>query len=182
MEEIIELDFKLRSYTKTLKKLNGGILLRKMVDDIQERRAKKMPHDRKAFLFGCHEVNIAAVAYALGTNEPAVPAYGSTIILETLQDKKGIYYVRVLLWTGVTEQLIIQTIPGCTELCPFEKFLDIVKDVLPNDDEYYCRRSDKTTKDLIPHYQSSATHIVGDRFYRYIFFVVLFAFASKFVQ
>lgn len=181
MEEILELDFKLRSYTKTLKRLNGGILLRKIVDDIQEQRAGKLLHDRKAFLFGSHEANVAAVAYALGTNEPKVPAYGSTIILETLQDKKGIYYIRVLLWTGVTEELIIQTIPGCTELCPFVKFLNIVKDVLPNDDEYSCRR-DKTTEDFMPHYQSSATRIADDRFWRYIFLVALLAFTSKFVQ
>lgn len=79
-----------------------GMLLRKIVDDIQEQRAGNVPHDRKAFLFGSHEVNIAAVAYALGTNEPTVPAYGSTIILETLQDKKGIYYVRVRYTTLVS--------------------------------------------------------------------------------
>lgn len=81
-----------------------GILLRKMVDDIQEKRTGKLPHDRKAFFFGSHEVNIAAIAYALGTNEPTVPAYGATIILETLQDKKGIYYVRVrymILFTSI---------------------------------------------------------------------------------
>lgn len=61
-----------------------------MVDDIQEHRAGKLPRDRKAFLFGGHEFNVAALAYALGTNEPTVPNYGATIILETLRDKKGI--------------------------------------------------------------------------------------------
>lgn len=66
-----------------------------MVDDIRDHRAGKLSRDRKAFLFGAHEVNIAALANALGVNEPRVPAYGSTMILETLQDKKGIYYVRV---------------------------------------------------------------------------------------
>lgn len=90
-------------------------------------------------------------------------------------------FSQVLLWTGVTEQLIIQTIPGCTELCPFVKFLDIIKDVLPNDDEYYCRRN-KTTEAHMPHYQSSATRIDDDRFWRFFFFVILFAFTSKFIQ
>lgn len=71
------------------------MLIRKMVDDIQERRAEKSIRDRKAFLFGAHEFNVASLAYALGTNEPAIPAYGATIILETLRDKKGIYYVQV---------------------------------------------------------------------------------------
>ncbi|XP_032682321.1 venom acid phosphatase Acph-1-like [Odontomachus brunneus] len=183
MQEIIELDFKLRSYTKALKRLNGGMLLRKMVDDIQEHRVGKLSSDKKAFLFGSHEVNVAALSYALGTNEPTIPAYGSTIILETHRDKKGSYYVRVLLWTGVTEQLNIQTIPGCAELCPFEEFLKIVKDVLPNDDEYYCRK-DKTTDELKPnaHHRSSAASVADDRIWRHIFLVVLLAFTSKFVQ
>lgn len=71
------------------------MLLRKMVDDIQEHREGKLIRDRKAFLFGVHEFSVAALAYALGTNEPTVPAYGSTFIIEALKDKKGIYYVRV---------------------------------------------------------------------------------------
>ncbi|XP_011703039.1 PREDICTED: venom acid phosphatase Acph-1-like isoform X2 [Wasmannia auropunctata] len=183
MNEIIELDFKLRSYTKTLKRLNGGVLLRKIVDDIQDHQAGKASPDRKAFLFGSHEFNIAALIYALGTNEPTVPAYGATIILETLRDKKGIYYVRVLLWTGVTEQLKVQTIPGCAEICPFEDFLGIVKDILPNDDEYYCRR-EKTMEDFKPnaHHRSSATCIADFGSWWYIFLTVFLAFTSKFVQ
>jgi len=79
---------------------------------------------------------------------------------------------QVLLWTGVTEQLNVQTIPGCAEMCPFEDFLDIVKDILPNDDEYYCRR-DKTM-DLKPnaHHRSSATCIADDRSWYMIFLTV----------
>lgn len=72
-----------------------GVLIRKMVTDIQEHRAGKLIRDRKAFLFGVHEFNIASLGYALGTNEPTIPAYGATIIFETLRDKKGIYYIRV---------------------------------------------------------------------------------------
>lgn len=94
-------------------------------------------------------------------------------------------YSQVLLWTGVTEQLITQTIPGCTELCPFEKFLDIVKNVLPNDDEYYCKRN-KTTEDVKSnvHYRvsSAAMSVADDKTWRYIFLIALFAFTSKFIQ
>ncbi|XP_033330087.2 venom acid phosphatase Acph-1 [Megalopta genalis] len=139
MKELVALDFKLRSTTPTLKRLNGGMLLRKMVEDIKLYMAGKLePYDRKAFLFGAHEMNVAAVARALGLNEPVIPAYGSTMILETLRDRKKSYFIRVLYWTGVSEQLKIQTMPGCTELCPLDQFLDIVKDVLPSDEEYNC--------------------------------------------
>lgn len=78
---------------------------------------------------------------------------------------------QVLLWTGVTEQLIVQTIPGCSEMCPFEDLLDIIKDILPNDDEYYCRRN--KTENLKPHHRSSATRITGNGSWWYIFLTVL---------
>ncbi|XP_076754256.1 venom acid phosphatase Acph-1 [Xylocopa sonorina] len=140
MKEIVALDFKLRSYTRTLKRLNGGLMIRKIVDDIKMYKAGKLePYDRKAFLFAAHEMNVAAVARALELDEPIIPAYGSTLIFETLRDKKKNYYVRVLLWTGVSEQLTIQTIRNCVELCPLEDFFAIVKDILPSDEEYYCR-------------------------------------------
>lgn len=79
-----------------------------MVEDIQEHRAGKSPSDRKAFLFGCHEINVAAVANALGMDEPAIPEYGSAIILETHRDNMKAYYVRVRYMTIVTsiEQMI----------------------------------------------------------------------------
>ncbi|XP_003700180.1 venom acid phosphatase Acph-1 [Megachile rotundata] len=158
MKEIIALDFKLRSYTRTLKRLNGGLLLRKMIEDIKTYQMGKLePYDRKAFLFSAHEMNVAAVVRALGLDEPSVPAYGATVILETLRDKKGSYYVRVLLWTGVSEQLIIETIPGCVELCPFDQFLSIVKDVIPRDDEYYCHPGEKLNKPENSEYVNSST-------------------------
>ncbi|KAK2577299.1 hypothetical protein KPH14_003433 [Odynerus spinipes] len=141
MKEITALDFHLKSYTKTLRRLNGGMLLRKIVDDIELYQTGRLePADRKAFLFSAHETNVAAFARTLGTNEPVIPAYGSTIILETLRDKKGTYYVRVLLWTGVTEQLVIQAIPNCSDICPYEEFRRLLKDVIATDEDRLCRR------------------------------------------
>lgn len=78
------------------------MLLRKIVNDIElYQKGRLEPTDRKAFLFSAHEVNVAALARTLGTNEPLLPAYGSTIILETLRDKKGTYYIRVSAFTHV---------------------------------------------------------------------------------
>lgn len=65
------------------------------MDDIREHQAGKLSRERKAALLGGHEFNVAALANVLGTNEPKVPAYGATIILETLRDKEGAYYIRV---------------------------------------------------------------------------------------
>ncbi|XP_015606223.1 venom acid phosphatase Acph-1 [Cephus cinctus] len=145
MKDITALDFNLRSYTRDLKRLNGGMLLRKVTDDIKELRTGNLrPSGRKAFFFSAHELNVATFVRTLGTDDPVLPAYGSTVILETLQDENEMYYIRVLLWTGVTERLIVQTVPGCTEICPLDVFLDLMKNVIPTDAEYYCYGTEST--------------------------------------
>ncbi|PBC32120.1 Testicular acid phosphatase [Apis cerana cerana] len=156
LKEIVALHFKLRSYTNTLKRLNGGLLIRKIVEDIKLYIAGRLkPYDRKAFFFSGHEMNVAAVVRALELDEPIIPLYGSTIILETLRDKKKNYYIRVLFWSG--EQLKYKTIPGCTELCPLYDFFGIVKDIIPNDDEYHCHPNEMTMNEQI---NSSASNLI----------------------
>ncbi|XP_012269189.2 venom acid phosphatase Acph-1-like [Athalia rosae] len=148
MEEILALDFDLRSWTTNLKRLNGGNMLRKITEDIKAvLTGNPALGKKKAFLFSGHEQNVARLSRVLGTGEPMIPAYGSTIIIETIQDREkgGNYFVRILLWTGVTERLITQSIPGCNELCPLDEFLNLLKDVIPSDEEYLCGSEKKNS-------------------------------------
>ncbi|XP_053597176.1 venom acid phosphatase Acph-1-like [Microplitis demolitor] len=150
MKEITELDFNLRSYTNKLKRLNGGILLHEITEGMKALRDGVLqPHERKAFFYSAHELNVAAAARALGTNDPILPLYGSTIIFETLKDEHNNYFIKVQLWTGVTEQFITQTIPGCTELCPLDQFLKLLRDVIATDKEADCyglKKNEKNSK------------------------------------
>lgn len=67
-----------------------------MTENMKALRAGTLhPSGRKAFLYSAHELNVAAIARSLGTNDPILPLYGSAIILETLQDQRQRYYVRV---------------------------------------------------------------------------------------
>ncbi|XP_046743489.1 venom acid phosphatase Acph-1-like [Diprion similis] len=148
MMNVTILDFHLRSYTTQLKRLNGGVLLKQITDDMQNFRSGRLePRERKAFFFSAHEKNVVAMARALGTNVPQLPAYGSTIIFETLQDrdKNDKYFVRVLHYTGVTEKLITQTIPGCSEVCPLDEFLKLLREVIPDQTEYCHSSSIRTS-------------------------------------
>ena len=72
------------------------MVLRKITEDILDLQDEVFElSQRKAFFFSSHEVNVAALARTLGTDDPVIPLYGSTIILETLRDKMDQYYVRV---------------------------------------------------------------------------------------
>ncbi|XP_015116142.1 venom acid phosphatase Acph-1 [Diachasma alloeum] len=139
MKEITALDFHLRSYTRRLRRLNGGPLLRKITESMRALSSERLdPPTRKAFFYSAHELNVVSMARTLGTDDPVIPLYGSAIIFETLQDERKRFYVKVLLWTGITEHLVSQRIPGCPELCPLDDFLDILREVIPNEKEGNC--------------------------------------------
>lgn len=46
--------------------------------------------------------------------------------------------LQMLMWTGVSEQLIPMKLSSCDELCPLSKFESIVKPYLPNSKVKKC--------------------------------------------
>lgn len=41
---------------------------------------------------------------------------------------------------GIPTETIVMKIPGCDELCPFEKFRELMKPVIPGDEELICSK------------------------------------------
>ena len=68
---------------------------------------------------------------------------------------------------------MIKTIPGCTELCPLEDFFAIVKDIIPSDDEYYCRPTENMSNSSKKVYSSGSSLAVGETWY-YLLSIFLF--------
>lgn len=54
----------------------------------------------------------------------------------------------MLLWTGVTEELITLRLKNCDEICPIDKYLEIMKDIIPSDDETNCYWNTITKEEL----------------------------------
>ncbi|XP_076394710.1 venom acid phosphatase Acph-1 isoform X3 [Megachile rotundata] len=133
LQDIVKLEYEIRSYTPQMKRLNGGMLIKRFIKNIKSNEQRDRP--RKIYLYSGHEVNVAGVAAALNFSEPEIPAYGSAIIVEKLRDKAGKIYIRMLLWTGVTTQLIPYKLAGGGEICPIDKYLNIVEDIIPSDEE-----------------------------------------------
>ncbi|KAF3421968.1 hypothetical protein E2986_00115 [Frieseomelitta varia] len=135
LQEIVNIEYEVRSYTPFLKRLNGGTIIKRFLDNIKINEKRDRP--RKIYLYSGHEVNIAAVVKALNLTEPELPPYGCAIIFEKLKDPNGRTFIRMLFWNGITEELKAYKIHGCDEICPIEKYLDIVKDLLPSEEEVY---------------------------------------------
>ncbi|XP_046814492.1 venom acid phosphatase Acph-1-like isoform X1 [Vespa crabro] len=146
MEDIVFLEYEIRSYTPKLKRLTGGMLIRKFIENMNINGKQKNP--RKIYLYSGHEINIAAFTRAHDIHIPKLPSYGSTIIVEKLRNTEGKLFIKMLLWTGVTEELITLKLKNCDEICPIDTYLEIVKDIIPSDDDTNCYWNTITKEEL----------------------------------
>nr|XP_033340730.1 venom acid phosphatase Acph-1-like isoform X2 [Megalopta genalis] len=135
LQSIVLLEYETRSQTTQLKRVNGGTLIRTFIENVQLNEDRERP--RKIYLYSGHESNIAGFVRAHNFTEPALPNYGTAIIFEKLSDEAGKQFVRLLLWTGVTEELIPYKFDGHDEVLPFDKYKELVNDVLSSEEEMY---------------------------------------------
>ncbi|XP_032676162.1 uncharacterized protein LOC116846457 [Odontomachus brunneus] len=112
---------KLYNYNDELIKLNGGVLLYKIIQDMIGIMNGTLAN-RKINIICGHDVNVVAMLYVLGIYDNSFPAFTSSVIME-LREKDGKYFVRVLRYLGIPSSLIEVKIPECDPLCPFEKFV-----------------------------------------------------------
>lgn len=129
------LQYDLLSYG-ILNKLNGGVLLRKIIDNMNE-VVNGTLKDRKLNLFSGHDLNVAAIMHALNISYENVPRYTSSIMIE-LHEKNGEFFVKVIHYLGIPSTLIEKRIPGCEMLCPYDKFIQLTSASTVMKDELEC--------------------------------------------
>ncbi|XP_029036303.2 venom acid phosphatase Acph-1-like isoform X2 [Osmia bicornis bicornis] len=151
MEEIVRLDLETQSYTMQLKRLNGGSIVKRFIENIRNTTNKTRP---KIYLYSGHDINIASFAKANGFTEPKIPTYGSAIIVETLKNLLGVRFIRMYLWIGTTEKLIPYKIPKCLQsYCPFDLYVAYMQNVIPTNGESECLWNTMTMKRLREYYK-----------------------------
>ncbi|XP_076161890.1 venom acid phosphatase Acph-1 isoform X2 [Ptiloglossa arizonensis] len=139
LQDITKLEYNIRSFTPQLKRLNGGPLIKRFIEHMQF--DVDNADLRKIYLYSGHETNIAGFVRAHGFTQPDLPGYGCAIIIEKLSNPAGKQFIRMILWTGITEEFIPYKFAGCDEICPMNKYLELVKDVLPSEEEFHHKWS-----------------------------------------
>ncbi|XP_029165961.1 venom acid phosphatase Acph-1-like [Nylanderia fulva] len=147
MQDILVLEYDIRSYTTQLKRLNGGTLIKKFIDNMNVNNHHTNP--RKMYVYSGHEVNLAAFARVHNISEPRIPGYGSTFIFEKLRDEQQNLHIRIILWTGSTGELMNIKLPGCDEICPLSTYLELVREIIPSDHEMACLWDDIINNGLL---------------------------------
>ncbi|GAB1863159.1 Prostatic acid phosphatase [Camponotus japonicus] len=129
------LQFDLFSYGM-LNKINGGVLLRRIINDMNEVINGTLK-DRKLNLFSGHDINVAGIMHALNISDEHVPQYTSSIMIE-LHEKNGEFFVKVIHYLGIPSTIIEKCIPGCEILCPYDKFIQLTSASTATNDELEC--------------------------------------------
>lgn len=105
LQATVKIEYDIRSHTPFMKRLNGGALIKRFIQNIKVNEMRDRP--RKIYLYSGHEVNIAAVVQALNLSEPELPPYGCAIILEKLRDSTGKSYIRVTIRDNLLIHLLV---------------------------------------------------------------------------
>lgn len=94
MEDMVYLEYEIRFYTAKLRRLTGGMLIRRFIENMNINGEQNNP--RKIYLYSGHEINIAAFTRAHDIHVPKLPTYGSAIIMEKLRNTEGKLFIKVV--------------------------------------------------------------------------------------
>ncbi|XP_046602428.1 venom acid phosphatase Acph-1 isoform X1 [Neodiprion lecontei] len=137
------------SITEVQMKLNGGFLVKKILEDSAAQAKDSLTGGRKIMMYSGDEDLLIGVMHALGVWKPHVPNPAAALIFEFLKDSvKHTYGMRVLYDAGPNNLTVPLTIPGCNESrndsgCPFEDLILLLEKILPGDAEEHvlCGRT-----------------------------------------
>ncbi|KAK2581528.1 hypothetical protein KPH14_005186 [Odynerus spinipes] len=125
--------FQVANSNPKLRRLYGGPLLRKMIEDMVASRDGEL-QKRQLNLYSAHQTSIGSMLNVLNVYKPHVPEYSSAVILELLRMNET-YYVKVMYYKGIPSQAIELQIPGCQIICPLNKFMELTADI------YICTKN-----------------------------------------
>ncbi|KAL2734139.1 prostatic acid phosphatase-like [Vespula squamosa] len=129
--------FTINAYNKILQRLKMGLLFREMIDHMEKKSRNALIPDRKVWIYSAHDETVANMLMTLNLFDPHCPPYTATILIELRINSKKEYFVTIS-YKNTTEGPNLLTLPGCNTLCPLNKFIQLTKDVIPEDWHKEC--------------------------------------------
>ncbi|XP_060526942.1 uncharacterized protein LOC132702372 [Cylas formicarius] len=125
----------LETINTPLRRIMAGYYLKKVLSDTERKiNGTLTPSTRKLFLYSAHEQNIAGLVLSLDVFELRdVPAYGSYFIVE-LHKIEGVWGIKLFYQNYETKEPRALSLPGCDTFCPYDDFVRLVEDIIPESD------------------------------------------------
>lgn len=137
MKDIATLTLASFTYTPLLKRLWGGPLIKEIVDNMNLKKSNNLK-DKKMFIYSAHDITLVNVWRALGFTEILKPEYGASLLFE-LHYVHLEYQVKLLYLNSSSANMpITLSVPGCSNPCLLDDFINITKPVIPVDWDMEC--------------------------------------------
>ncbi|GIY54736.1 lysosomal acid phosphatase [Caerostris extrusa] len=148
--------------TKLIQRYRIGPLIGYMIERMNDRILGQT--EKKFYIFSAHGSNIACLLLALDQYNWKGPPYASTVVLELWKEDDEDYSIRWLFFNSTNPEKRVDppyplVLEGCGgEFCPFGKFQDIVRRLIPDNWKKECNDSANRLR-FMPF--ESTTHIPG---------------------
>ncbi|XP_032663280.1 prostatic acid phosphatase-like isoform X2 [Odontomachus brunneus] len=130
---------KFNTYNDDFRRLKGSPLLKKIISDmLAKKEGTLQPKERKMFLFIGHDSTVVDLLNTMYIWHNQLPHYNIMTMIE-LHEDKGEWNVQIFLRNTTAHEPYPLTISGCTAVCPLEKFVEILRPVIPNNWDEECK-------------------------------------------
>ncbi|XP_071564813.1 prostatic acid phosphatase isoform X1 [Temnothorax nylanderi] len=131
-------ELQLNTYNDEFRRLKGGPMLKKITDEMLARKEGTQPKRRKMFMYIGHDSTIVTLLDTMRIWFNQIPYYNIMTMIE-LHEDEGEWNVQVFLRNTTVHEPYPMTIPGCTVVCPLDKFVEILKPMIPDNWEEECK-------------------------------------------
>lgn len=99
--------------------------------------------ERSLYLYSGHDVTLVALWRALGYEELLEPEYGSSLVLELHEDvEQSSFFVKTFYRNNTKVDVPMElNLPFCDNPCPYDKFIQHIGKLVPNDWESECQNT-----------------------------------------
>ncbi|XP_014261504.1 lysosomal acid phosphatase-like [Cimex lectularius] len=139
LRKLSGISFSLTTHTTEMKRLKGGPVLKDMLESFQSKlNAQHFP--RNITVYSAHDTTIVFLLNTLGVYDFIPPPFAAAVLVELRQNKNNEKFVTVLYKNSEAEPHLL-TVPGCTKACPLDKFIYLLKPVIPTNWDEECKES-----------------------------------------
>uniref|UniRef100_A0A673L9W6 Lysosomal acid phosphatase n=1 Tax=Sinocyclocheilus rhinocerous TaxID=307959 RepID=A0A673L9W6_9TELE len=133
-------------------RLQGGLLLDQIIKNLSNAAALDSKQKVKMMVYSAHDTTIVALQEALNVFNGLQPPYASCHLFELHQEENGTFSVEMFYRndTNVSEPYSV-SLPGCSQRCPLQDFVNLTREVIPQDRNKECqiKKEDTDTEVII---------------------------------
>lgn len=129
----------LNTFNDEFRRLKGGPMLRKIINEmIAKKEGTLQPEKRKMFMYIGHDSTIVTLLDTMHIWYNQIPHCNIMIMIELHQDENE-WNIQVFLRNTTIHEPYPMTIPGCTVICPLDKFVEILKPMISDNWSEECK-------------------------------------------